>query len=143
VRVGAEVILPAGPEAAWGTLVQWEEQPAWMVDAASVRVVSADREGVGARIAARTRIFGLPIVTDTLEVVEWDPPRRLVLVRRGFVRGSGTWELEPAPGGSTFRWTEDIRVPVPVLGELALLAYRPILRRLMRRSLENLVARLR
>ena len=143
MRVVAEVLLPADPGSVWLVLLEWERQPEWMVDAASVRVVSPGRRGVGTRIAVRTRILGVPLLTDHLEVTGWDPPRRLAMRRRGFVRGLGTWVLEPAPSGTRFAWIEELRVPVPLLGEVALLAYRPMLRRLMRRSLGNLATRLR
>jgi hypothetical protein len=143
VKVGAEVLLPATPAAAWLVLLDWERQPEWMVDAVSVRVVSAQREGAGVRIAVRTRILGLAVLTDTLEVTGWDAPRELTMVRRGVVRGTGRWRLEARPGGTRFEWTEEIRMPIPVLGELLLRLYRPVMRRLMRRSLGNLAARLR
>jgi hypothetical protein len=143
MRVGASVIVPAGPEDVWVVLLSWERQPEWMVDAVSVRVSSPGRTGVGTRIDVRTRILGLPMLTDVLEVTEWDPPRRLVVSRRGFVRGTGTWMLEPLPNAIHLLWIEEIRVPVPLLGELALLVYRPIMRRLMRRSLANLARQVR
>jgi hypothetical protein len=60
------------------------------------------------------------------------------MAHRSFIAGTGTWELEPAGSGSRFRWTEDIALPVPVLGELALAAYRPIMRRLMSGSVAAL-----
>jgi len=142
VRVRVEVVLPVDAGSAWAALVEWERQPEWMVDAASVRVVSDRRSGAGVRIAVRTRILGVPALTDVLEVTEWDPPSRFVMARSGFVRGSGAWELAPAQDGTVFRWSEDIRLPIPVLGELALLLYRPVMRRLMRRSLRNLAAQL-
>ena len=41
-------------------------------------------------------------------------------------------------GSTTFTWTEELSLPIPILGELALLVYRPFLRRLMRGSLANL-----
>jgi Polyketide cyclase / dehydrase and lipid transport len=141
--VGADVVVPAPPGDVWVTLLRWEQQPEWMVDAVSVRVVSPRRAGVGTRIGIRTRILGLPMLTDVLEVTEWDPPRRLAMAHRGFVQGTGTWALDPLPHGTRFAWIEEIRVPIPVLGELALLAYRPIMRRLMWRSLGNLAALLR
>jgi hypothetical protein len=143
VKVSADVLLPVGVEAAWARLLQWERQPEWMVDAASVRVASAQREGAGVLIAVRTKIFGLPLLTDVLEITEWDPPRRFVMVRRGFVRGRGEWRLEPERDGARFTWSEELTVPIPVLGELALAAYRPLMRGLMRRSLANLAGMLR
>ncbi|MGH2579062.1 MAG: SRPBCC family protein, partial [Actinomycetota bacterium] len=48
------------------------------------------------------------------------------------------WLLQPAEGGTRFTWTEELALPVPILGELLLLAYRPFMHRLMRRSLSNL-----
>jgi hypothetical protein len=114
-----------------------------MKDAHSIRVRTSHREGVGVVVAVRTRVLGVPLLTDHLEVTMWDPPRRLVMAHRGLVRGVGEWLLEPAGRGARFTWTEDLRLPVPVLGELALLAYRPFMRRLMRRSLSNLERLLR
>jgi hypothetical protein len=116
----------------------WEEQVAWIEDADSIRVLTSHRQGVGVIVAVRTRVLGVPLFTDQLEVTMWDPPRRLVMAHRRLVRGVGDWRLEPAGRGATFSWTEQLHLPVPVLGELALLLYRPFIRRLMRRSLSNL-----
>ena len=143
MRVRAEVRLPVGRSDAWQRLIQWERQPEWMVDAVSVRVAGPLRAGVGARIVVRTNVLGAPLLTDRLEVTEWDPPRRLVMTRRGFVRGLGEWRLQPAGPGTRFVWDEQIRMPIPVLGELTLLLYRPVMRRLMQRSMANLAAALR
>jgi hypothetical protein len=142
MRVEAAAFLAASPEDAWRVLLRWELQPRWMHDADSVRVLSTHREGEGVRIAVRTRVLGVPLFTEALEVTSWDPPRRLALAHRGFVRGKGEWLLQPTPHGTRFRWREEISLPVPVLGELALLAYRPFMRRLMRRSLANLASML-
>jgi len=143
VRVSAEIGLPVPVEEAWRRVLAWEEQIAWMKDADSVRVLTSHREGVGVIVAVRTRVLGVPLLTDHLEVTMWNPPRRLVMAHRGLVRGVGEWVLEPAGGGSRFTWTEELHLPVPVLGEIALLAYRPFMRRLMRRSLSNLERMLR
>jgi len=135
MRVAASILLPVRPEAAWAFLLRWEEQPRWMGDAATVRVLSWQREGVGTRLAVRTRVLNVPLFTEELEVVGWDPPRRLVVAHRSFLRGLGTWTLDPAGPGTRFTWTEELSLPLPALGELALLAYRPVLRRLMRAGL--------
>jgi len=131
-------VLPAGIEEVWARLLQWERQPEWMVDAAAVRVLTGHREGPGVRVAVRTRVLGLPLLTDRLEVSGWDPPERLVVVR-----GRGTWHLEARGPASLLVWAEQIRVPIPLLGELALLLYRPLMRRMMGRSLSNLASALR
>ena len=144
MRVGASVELPLDIGSVWATLLQWERQPEWMVDAASVQVLGDRRAGRGVRVAVRTKVFGVAALTDVLEVTEWDPPRRLIMVRRGFVRGRGEWRLEPAGERRTrFTWEEQLRLPTPILGELALALYRPLIRRLMQRSLSNLADALR
>ncbi|HET9723741.1 MAG TPA: SRPBCC family protein [Actinomycetota bacterium] len=138
MKVSSEVVLPAPVERAWDLLLRWEDQPRWMRDADSVRVVGSQREGVGTTIAVRTRVLNVPLFTERLEVTIWDPPRRLVMAHRSFVRGVGTWRLQPIEGGTWFSWVEDLWLPVPVLGELALRAYRPFMRRLMAGALAAL-----
>lgn len=125
-------------ERAWAALLRWEDQVRWLEDADSVRVLTSAREGVGVMIAVKTRVLNVPLFTERLEVVEWDPPRRLTMAHRSFVRGVGTWELRPHPAGTRFIWTEKLSLPVPLLGELALLVYRPFMRYLMREGLRGL-----
>jgi polyketide cyclase/dehydrase/lipid transport protein len=137
MRVDAEILVPAKPEEVWRRLLVWELQPLWMSDAASVRVLTPHREGSGVRVAVRTRVLGVPVFTETLEVTLWDPPRRLRLAHGSLVRGFGEWTLQRAGEGTLFRWTERLSMPVPILGELALLSYRPLMARLMKRSLQS------
>jgi hypothetical protein len=135
--------MPLAPEALWQVLLRWEDQARWMKDADSVRVVGALREGVGVRLDVRTRVLNLPLFTERLEVTHWDPPRRLVMAHGSFVSGVGTWSLEPEGSGTRFVWTEELGLPIPLLGEAVLVAYRPLLRRRMRGSLGNLRAYVR
>ena len=136
--VEATVVLPAPPDRAWTFVLRWEEQPRWIRDAVWVRVLSPEREGVGARIEVRNRVLHVPLFSEQLEVTAWDPPRRLEMTHRGFVRGVGTWWFEPDAAGTRFTWTEELSLPIPILGELALWVYRPFMRRLMRAGLANL-----
>ena len=138
MNVSASIDLQAKAESVWERVVAWELQPLWMRDAADVRVLTSHRAGPGVRVAVRTRVAGVPAFTDPLEVTVWDPPRRLVLAHRGFVRGVGEWTLESVGDRTRFRWTERLSLPVPLLGEWALLLYRPFMRRLMGGSLRNL-----
>jgi polyketide cyclase/dehydrase/lipid transport protein len=141
VRVSASGTLGVDPHTAWAHLVRWERQAAWMADADEVRLLGTVREGVGVRIAVRTRVLDVPAFTEVLEVVRWDPPHLLQIAHTGFVRGAGEWRMAPLAGGRTlFTWTEDLRLPVPVLGALALVVYAPFMRRLMMRSITGLAA---
>jgi hypothetical protein len=138
VRVSGQIELGLPPREAWRRLLAWEDQITWIEDAVSVRVLTSHRGGVGVIVAVRTRVLGVPLLTDRLEVTVWDPPRRLVMAHRGLVRGVGEWLLQPVGGGTRFTWTEDLALPVPILGEFLLLMYRPLMHRLIRSSLSNL-----
>lgn len=140
MRVSAEVVLPVPIEQAWVLLLRWEDQPRWMKDADSVRVLGEQREGVGTTLAVKTRVLNVPLFTERLEVTIWEPPRRLVMAHRSFVGGVGTWRLEPVERGTCFSWIEELSLPVPVFGELALWVYRPFMARLMRGALKDLRA---
>ena len=138
MRVEAFLDLAASPERVWSSIERWEEQSRWIRDAVRVRLLTSERAGVGARIEVLNRVLRVPLFTEELEVVGWEPPRTMAMAHRSFVRGTGTWSLEPVDGSTRFTWTEELSLPIPVLGEPALLVYRPFLRRQMRRSLANL-----
>ncbi|MEX2275855.1 MAG: SRPBCC family protein [Actinomycetota bacterium] len=138
MRVQQEIGFAAPCEIVWEILLDWEAQARWMRDADRVEVLSPMRRGVGTTIAVRTRVLGVPLFTERLEVTVWEPPNCLVMAHRSILRGSGTWQLMPAGDGCRFRWTEDVALPVPVLGEIALRTYRPFLRWLMGGALGDL-----
>jgi hypothetical protein len=138
MHVERAIVLPASLDGAWSVLVDWERQADWMLDADRVEVVSRDREGVGVRLAVRTRLFGVAAFNEPMEVTVWEPPRRLVIRHGSIVEGTGVWDLVPLDGGTGFRWSEDIRLRVPVIGELAARAYRPVMRALMGRAQRSL-----
>ncbi|HEY2803247.1 MAG TPA: SRPBCC family protein [Actinomycetota bacterium] len=140
MNVSTVTRLPIGPEELWRLLTDWERQSRWMPDAASVRVLTGRREGAGVQLAVRSRVFRVPLFTERLEVVAWEPPRRLVIAHRSFIHGVGVWRVDPVPGGSLFRWVEEISLPIPLLGWIALAVYRPVMRRLMRGAMRDLRA---
>jgi hypothetical protein len=138
MRVEAFLDLAASPERVWSSIERWEEQSRWIRDAVWVRLLTPERAGVGTRIEVLNRVLRVPLFTEELEVVAWEPPRMMAMAHRSFVRGTGNWSLEPVDDSTRFTWTEELSLPIPVLGELALLVYRPFLRGQMRRSLANL-----
>jgi carbon monoxide dehydrogenase subunit G len=136
MEVSRSIDLPCGRQEAWDLLSDWEVQARWMLDADEVRVVGSQRTGVGVRLVVRTRIAQIPAFTEPMEVTGWDPPRSLVIQHGGPVSGVGTWLLEPAgPGATRFTWTEQVRLDVPIIGEIAARWYRPIMERLISRAL--------
>jgi uncharacterized protein YndB with AHSA1/START domain len=138
VNLHVERELRAAAERVWDVLSDWERQAEWMPDVAWMRVEGSARTE-GARILARTRVLGVPATTDVLEVVAWEPPRRLRIAHTGLVTGWGEWRLEPGREATTrFVWDEHLRLPFGVVGEAALRVYGPYQRAMLRRSLANL-----
>jgi Polyketide cyclase / dehydrase and lipid transport len=135
VRVQREIVLPETSERVWELLIDWERQATWMPDVDDIEILTPSRAGMGVRLAARTRVFGVPAFTDMLEVTEWVPATCLRIEHRRLVRGSGEWLLETVPGGTRFVWTEEVSLPVPLLGELLLVFYKPVQRWIMGRSM--------
>jgi carbon monoxide dehydrogenase subunit G len=138
MRVERNVLLPTTRADAWAILLDWERQADWMRDADRVEVVTLAREGPGVLIAVKTRVLNIPAFTERLEVLEWKPPARLLMAHRSFIRGTGEWLLEEVEGGTRFTWIEQIQLPWGPLGDLALSLYRPVMRWLMDRAMQDL-----
>lgn len=113
VSAGTEVEATA--EETWEAAVDWPNQRRWVL-ASSVRVTSGGGRGQGATVEARTG-FGPLVLSDPMEVVEWDPPHRLVLRHVGpLVRGDATYEVTRLPDGrSRLQWSETLEAPGALL----------------------------
>ena len=77
LTVPVDVNAPA--EAVWHTVTDWPGQGEWMLGTR----VEVDGPGDGRHLGARLRAFtgvGPLGFTDTMEIVAWEPPRRLVYV---------------------------------------------------------------
>ena len=141
-RIEASTHVEASARRVWDVLVDWERQPAWMVDARSVEVVSPHREGVEVVLRCRTDIAGL-VITDDMATTSWEPERTLGVRHLGqLVRGVGAFELEPTAHGTLLTWWEEVEGPFGVLGDAVTdVVFVPWIRRTFRRSLANLKRR--
>lgn len=121
-------------ETTWAAVSDWSRQGEWMLGT-EVHVLSGDG-GLGSRVAAFTGIGGVGVL-DTMEVVEWRPPR-CCRVRHlgGPVRGEGGFQVISAERRSSLlHWWE--RLELPPGGSLAWPAVRPAFRWGLQRSLER------
>ncbi len=140
MRVDLQVHSTAPRSRVWKTLVDWERQSDWMLDAKAVHVLSAHRAGVGVTIRCPTNLLGVT-VQDIMRVTQWVPNEVLEIVHLGrVITGTGAFVLEDAPdGGTTIRWWEEVTPPLGRVGELgADVLVAPVVRRIFRRSLTNL-----
>jgi hypothetical protein len=97
------------PEAVFAVLADGWLYASWVVGASRIRDVEPAWPAEGAKIH---HSFGLwpALIDDSTSVVEYDPPRRLVLKARGWPMGSArvVLEVEPTPGGCRISIDEDV-----------------------------------
>jgi hypothetical protein len=113
------------PEAVFAVLADGWLYPSWVVGASRIRAVEAAWPAEGAKIH---HSFGIwpALIDDSTSVLEYDPPRRMVLKARGWPLGSArvVLEVEPTPGGCRMTIDEDAiegpgtLVPKPVRSPL-------------------------
>ncbi|MFT5223976.1 MAG: hypothetical protein ACI867_002304 [Glaciecola sp.] len=146
VRVEVVVKSQADRAQVWRTLVNWERQSEWMLDAKSVEVVSENREGVGVTIVCPTNLLGFT-VRDVMRVTRWVQDEVLEVIHLGkIITGVGAFELQDtpaeaggAPAGTTIRWWEEVDPPGGAVGSWGADTFvAPIVRRIFTRSLTNL-----
>ncbi|HET9186870.1 MAG TPA: SRPBCC family protein [Acidothermaceae bacterium] len=140
-EVVARVDVAAPPKAVWDKLVDWPTHRQWMV-LTKVESTTEDREGVGAGIVGVTGI-GPVAFQDPMTVTAWQPPpapvARCEVAHMGrIVRGAGAFEVEETPTGSRVVWSEWVRLPFGLLGDVGWLAVKPVAAVFLRISLRRL-----
>jgi hypothetical protein len=133
LEVTAQVRVPADVDRVWQAVTDWSRQQEWIW---ATRVHGG--QGVGAAVTGRTGL-GPVGFTDTMVITEWDPPRRCVVEHTGrLIRGAGIFEVRAAGREAEFRWTEQLRLPLPAgLGGLAARAIRPLAERALTSALRR------
>ena len=125
--------IDAPVERVWELLADWEGSEEWMVDATTVEIVGDQREGVGTKVRAVTRIAGVAI-EDRLVVTRWEEGRLIEVMHVGWpIRGLAWFEISPLNGGTWFDWGEELDPPLGPLGELG--------GRILRRPIERVLAK--
>ena len=135
--------MPGPPGVVWELITDWEHQGDWMLEASDFVVTSEQREGVGVTAEATIRIGGLT-TRDHVEVIGWEPNKRLAIEHGGWVSGRGEIHLTPLGSDRTHVfWVEELEPPLGLLGALGLTAFKPLMTRTFRRDLKVLVGLVR
>lgn len=119
MRVERDVRVAAPQERTFAEIANWPAHAEWQPTLAEVEVV--DGLGSGARIVEHREGFGQHITFD-LDVLDWEPPRRIRVSARSRSRialdADEEFIVEPAAGGSIVRMALDFDLPL-VLRPLA------------------------
>lgn len=125
------------PESVFAVLASGWLFPGWVVGASRMRRVDADFPHVGAQLHHSFGLWPL-VIDDRTTVLEWDPPRRMIIQAAGWPMGEARvrLEVEPHPRGARVRIHEaavkgpGTLVPKPLLHAVLWLRNIETLRRL-------------
>ncbi len=141
MRLRVAITVDAPIDVVWAELADLGSHSEWMADAVAIRFIGSQRSGVGTRMEVPTRV-GPMRTTDELVVTEWQPRRALAVEHRGAISGAGRFTLRRKRRGRTrVEWRERVRFPWWLGGLVGEQAARPVLRRIWRRNLARLGAR--
>lgn len=125
-HLALDVIINADVETVFAAVVDWPAQSEWMLGT-TVRALDGTGHGHGAELEAFTGI-GRAGFLDTMTITRWEPPYRVDVLHTGnVVRGTGTMEVirllgtgSDGPGSerSRFVWSEDLDLPLGVVGRI-------------------------
>jgi uncharacterized protein YndB with AHSA1/START domain len=138
VRIQSRVVIAAPPERVFAAAVDWDLHGKWVL----FTRVTAEPGGhrVGERLVAVTKLAGIGF-SDPMEVTRWEPePPRSIEVRHlgRVVNGTGRFVVDPAPGGSWLTWTEELELPLGLLGRIGFVLVGPLAQLMLRISLTRL-----
>lgn len=144
-HVKAAVDIAAPAQAVFDAVTDWPIHGKWML-ATSVATGADGGRGEGASFIARSGYGPLALV-DPMTITAWDPPYRVAVRHDGnIVRGTGLFEvIALGDDRSRFVWSEELDIPLGVVGAIGFAIIKPLfvglvvvslgrLRRLVERS---------
>jgi len=139
VELTVPVDVNAPAEAVWRRVTDWPGQGDWILGTHVEVEGGGDGRHLGARLRAFTGVGRLGFL-DTMEIVEWDPPRRCLVRHTGkVVRGDGVFEVVPLSAErARFLWTELVDLPLGAVGVLGWRVATPAVRWGLTRSLRTM-----
>lgn len=138
-EVSSSVDVAATVEVAFSAMVDLASQDRWML---GTKLFPLEGDvavpGVGSRMAALTGIGGIGVL-DTMVVTVFDPPYRWETTHTGNAfKGVGIFSVEPRGNGARITWTEQIELPLGVVGRIGWPLAKPLVRWGLAKSLRSL-----
>jgi hypothetical protein len=136
-HIELEVLVQAPALNVWNAITNWQAQSSWMLGT-KVWPVNGDGTGIGGQIEAFTGIWRIGFL-DTMEITSWEPPAKCDVLHTGrVVRGTGTFEvIATSESTSKFIWSEDLDLPLGLLGKIGFTLVKPGFVYGVRKSLEK------
>jgi hypothetical protein len=99
--------LHCSPETVFAVLADGWLYPSWVVGTARMRDVDAGWPAPGSRLHHSVGVWPA-VLNGTTSCIEWDPPRRMVVLARGMLIGKArvTLEVTPTDDGALVQLTE-------------------------------------
>ena len=138
-RVAASFDVHAPVEDVFAAMIDLRSQDRWILATKLFALDSAvDVPNVGSKIAALTGIAGIGVL-DTMTVTVYEPPHLWITQHTGNAfKGTGIFQVDPAPGGSRVTWAEEIDLPFGILGRVGWKFAAPVVRWGLTASLRRL-----
>lgn len=121
----------------WEALSDLKSHERWMGDVESIGFSGNVTSGPGAVMEVATRV-GPFRLTDRMTVTVWEPPHRIGVEHQGLVTGTGLFEVAAIAGATRLTWSEVLRFPPYLGGQLTALIASPVLAAIWRRNLARL-----
>lgn len=129
--------MPIRHDLVWKALADLGSHAEWMKDAESVEFTTETRRGVGTTMRVATRV-GPFRTMDVLEVTGWEEGESIDVIHRGLVTGTGTLSATRTNGSTRVSWSESLRFPWWLGGQLTALLAKPVLAAIWRGNLARL-----
>ena len=131
VRIEYAIEVPASRQRVFDAVVDWDHQGEWMLGT-KVQATGPGAGGllgrdVGGELSAFTGSGPIGFL-DTMRITNWDEPHRVDVLHTGrFVRGTGTMVVESVTEDrSRFVWSEELELPLGILGRIGWPVVRPL-----------------
>ncbi len=136
-HIECDVIVNAPVDTVFAAFTDWAQQGEWMVGT-RVEVRKGDGRSVGSELAAWSGAGPIGF-WDYMTITRWDDGYRVDVLHTGkVVRGTGTMEVVALPNGrSRFIWSEDLDIPLGVVGRLGFPVVKPGFVAGVRKSLQS------
>lgn len=120
MKIQKAIEIHAPPEKIWPFFVEPEKVLQWYSTFRKFEYTGSQHSGVGTPVYIEEQAGG-PLMKLNFEATEWEQNTKLALQ---MVSGSGVksyhqiWLLENIPSGSRFTFTEEIELPMGIIGKL-------------------------